>query len=514
VAAALFAALASGCAHRGDAALSDPASGEGGDVVAPSANPPSFTAPGAGPRLANLALPPDLRERSLAAQPSAGPPIVDAAGTAASPKSDARRIGAGQRGPARAVRLSDAVASAVMTYPEIKAFEARTREAKAGIGIARSAMLPTLESRIAFGLNFSGAYEGNAIPYDVARSNNADGRFDGGLVLRQLIFDFGAARSDVERAELSRDAERLKLRDKIDEIAGKTAQTYLRVMEQRALLRLVDEIIAAHEQLARIVAAHAQEGHGTIADVQRVNSRLVDVRAIRSDVSLQQHAAEDQFERLTRMTPGRLLPTPQLRSRVPRDPGAAIAAMLAANPRLAALQNTTRASQKELESQQQSTLPRLNLEVESESKNYRNGPTGRTQAEARAMLALRYKIMDGGLSAATQSQIQARIEGSELLYVNEREQIEQDIRQAYRSIDSAGRKLKLVSDGVESARRVRELYLEQFKGGKRTVFELLDSQMSFFTIRRSQIESQYEGERAVFEILRATGTLTATLASR
>jgi outer membrane protein TolC len=135
------------------------------------------------------------------------------------------------------------------------------------------------------------------------------------------------------------------------------------------------------------------------------------------------------------------------------------------------------------------------------------------QAESRAMLAMRYKIMDGGLSAATQQQVLARIEGSEFLYLNEREQIEQDIRQAYRAIDSAGRKFKLVSDGVASARKVRELYLEQFKGGKRTVFELLDSQMSFFTIRRSQIESQYEGERAVYEVLRAIGRLTETLAS-
>jgi outer membrane protein TolC len=285
------------------------------------------------------------------------------------------------------------------------------------------------------------------------------------------------------------------------------------VLEQRALLNLVDEVIAAHEHLARVIAAHAREGHGTVADVQRVNSRLVDVRAIRADVSLQQQLAEDQFERLTKINPGRLTAAPNLRGRVPATSQIAINAMLTANPRLAALQNTARASQKELESQRASTLPRINLEVDSETKNFRNGPSGRMQAEGRAMVAMRYRIMDGGLSAATQEQILARIEGSQYLYLNEREQIEQDIRQAYRAIESSGRKLKLVTSGVESARKVRELYLEQFKGGKRTVFELLDSQMSFFTIRRSQIESQYEGERAVYEILRATGKLTEVLSA-
>jgi hypothetical protein len=38
--------------------------------------------------------------------------------------------------------------------------------------------------------------------------------------------------------------------------------------------------------------------------------------------------------------------------------------------------------------------------------------------------------------------------------------------------------------------------------------------MSFFTVRRSQIESQFSGQRAIFEILRITGQLATTLAAR
>lgn len=129
------------------------------------------------------------------------------------------------------------------------------------------------------------------------------------------------------------------------------------------------------------------------------------------------------------------------------------------------------------------------------------------------MLAMRYRFMDGGLSSATREQTLARIEGGEFSLLNEREQLEQNIRQAYRSIDSSRSKLRLVQSGVSSARKVRELYLEQFKGGKRTVFELLDSQMSLFTVRRNQIESQFESRRAAYEIFRATGTLTQILAS-
>jgi outer membrane protein, adhesin transport system len=410
-------------------------------------------------------------------------------------------------------KLADAVATAILTYPEIKINQARVREAGAGIGIAQSALFPTLDVRVAQGGNFSGSYEGRSVPYK-ASSNALEGRFDGGLILRQLVYDFGAAEADIDRARLLRDAEKQKLQEKVEEIAHRTSQTYLRIIEQRALLALVDEIIVAHEQLARIVQAHNAEGHGTVADVQRVASRLVDVRAIRADVSLQLLAAEDQMSRFTKQPPGRLAPVPDYTRSIPKSPAAAIARVLTQNPRLGALMATRQATQRELDSYQASILPKINLEVETESKNFRTGQLGRTQAEGRAMLAIRYRLMDGGLSAATQEQIGARINGAELSYVNEREQIEADIRQAYRAIDSANRKSRLVSEGVEASRQVRELYLEQFKGGKRTIFELLDGQMSYYTIRRSQIESQFEGRRAVFDILRATSDLTLALSGK
>jgi TolC family type I secretion outer membrane protein len=412
-----------------------------------------------------------------------------------------------------AMRLADAVASAVLTFPEIRINQSRVREASAGVGVAEAGLYPTLDFRFANGVNFSGAYEGRNIPYDRA-ANAVDARLDGGLILRQLVYDFGSTSADIDRARFVRDAEKMRLQEKIDDVAHRTSQTYLKIIETRALLALVEETIATHEELLRVVQAHQSEGHGTAADVQRVNARLVDVRAIRSDVSLQLVAAEDQLSRLTQHLPGKLQPVPDLAREIPRSSTAAIERVLQRNPRLGALQAIRQSTQKELESFSASILPRINLEVDSEVKNFRNGPQGRTQAEGRAMMAMRYRLIDGGISAATKDQMSARIVGADFSLLNEREQIEADIRQAYRSIDSAARKMRLVAEGVESAKRVRQLYLEQFKGGKRTVFELLDGQMSYYSIRRSQIENQFEGRRAMFDILKATGDLTVALSRR
>ncbi|MGL4974131.1 MAG: TolC family protein, partial [Bosea sp. (in: a-proteobacteria)] len=373
-----------------------------------------------------LILPPQMRDAATTGSlPGAAPSTAaDAvAGMLARESKQAKTFAKGQ------IRLADAVASAVMTYPEIKINEARVREAKAGIGIAESGLYPSADLRLASGGNFSGSYEGRAIPYKTA-SNDVDGRFDGGLILRQLVYDFGATRSDIERARYLRDAEKMKLREKIDDIAYRTSQNYLKILEQRSLLRLIDETIAAHVELARIVQAHNKEGHGTAADVSRVSSRLVDVRAIRSDISLQLLAAEDQFQRLTRHKPTGLGNVPEFGKLIPASPAAAISQMMANNPKLAGLQATRQSAEKELEFQRTSALPKFNLEVETESKNFRSHVQGRTQTEGRAMMAMRYRLLDGGLSTATNQQIRARIEGSEMTYLNEREQLEADIRQA------------------------------------------------------------------------------------
>lgn len=425
------------------------------------------------------------------------------------------------KAPAKAVRpaaagslnrLPDAVAHAVLGNPEVRVVEARVEEARAGIRIAEAGLKPVVEGSVANGPNYSGNFSGTSLPYTNAAGRN-NGRLDAGLSLRQLVFDFGATQSDVDRAAFLRDSERHKLREKIDEIAFKTAQTYTRILELRAIEGLVRETLGAHQKLLEIVEAQAREGHGTIADVNRIKSRLVDVTTIQTDVSLQRLGAEDQFERLTRHRPGALGPMPGLRHALPRDAGAAIALALSRNPKLASMAAARNSVEKELEYQKASVLPRVSLEASSDSKNYYTARAGRSEVELKTMLAVRFKIFDGGLGQATEDQINARLKGNEMGYLNERELMEADLRQSYRAISSAEQKQRLLGAGVRTAQSVRELYLEQFKGGKRTIFELLDSQMALYTARRSQIEAQYDAARAVYDVLRNTGELTRVLAN-
>jgi outer membrane protein TolC len=61
---------------------------------------------------------------------------------------------------------------------------------------------------------------------------------------------------------------------------------------------------------------------------------------------------------------------------------------------------------------------------------------------------------------------------------------------------------------------VTERYVEQFDAGKRTVFELLDSETTVFAMDKNRITGEFEEIRARYGILRHMGALTANIAGR
>ena len=58
---------------------------------------------------------------------------------------------------------------------------------------------------------------------------------------------------------------------------------------------------------------------------------------------------------------------------------------------------------------------------------------------------------------------------------------------------------------MAASRKARDLYKEQFQGGKRTLFELLDIQTAAFNAERAAILNMFEERRAVYGVLSTLG---------
>jgi outer membrane protein TolC len=58
---------------------------------------------------------------------------------------------------------------------------------------------------------------------------------------------------------------------------------------------------------------------------------------------------------------------------------------------------------------------------------------------------------------------------------------------------------------VSASASARDLYTEQFSGGKRTLFELLDIQTAYFNAKRAAILNMFEERRSAYSVLQILG---------
>jgi len=407
--------------------------------------------------------------------------------------------------------ISEAVRIALIDHPLINLADARIRDALSGIGVARSQLYPQLDGRAAIGHGVTGNYaDSSTRPYWSDKNAYGAGRGEGSLSGKQLLYDFGATKADVAKNAALYDSEALKLQEQTETVSGQVADIYLKILEQRALLEAASENVVALEKIVKLVDENEKNGNGTVADIKRVRSRLIDSQSAVADARSELQSGSDRFKRLVRAVPGTLHNDLTYSRVIPRVPEEVIRQLPEINPRVRALEASYRAARHEIEAQRANVLPKVSLESDVVAKGNRT-LNDKTEIDAKGMVVFRYKFLDGGLHANLMDQLNTRLVQAEMRMRNDRDEVEADIRRQYRILDVARAKAASLKDNVETALKARQLYDEQFRGGKRTLLELLDIQTTYYTARRTEIANTFEEQRAVHAVLASMGRLTSVL---
>jgi len=165
--------------------------------------------------------------------------VVAVAGPSASMPAEvntsSRRAGADAKG----VSLSDAVTAAVLSHPLMGAQAAKVTGSLADVRTAQGATKPQLQVYAGSGGSYLGSYSNSPSQFGSVEVPGSS-RSDAGFTLRQLVYDFGAARADIARSKSLVDAERLRLADQAEDIALRTVNAYLNLLEQGELIALID----------------------------------------------------------------------------------------------------------------------------------------------------------------------------------------------------------------------------------------------------------------------------------
>jgi adhesin transport system outer membrane protein len=411
---------------------------------------------------------------------------------------------------AKPATLSDAVTRALSDNPQVGLAIARVDEAAALVNVAKAPLYPQAEASVAGGHGLTGNYASNIGDYWSTKNAMGAARVETNLIAKQLLFNFGATTADIDRAARTLDSQSLQSVATAEDVAYSVSQAYLNVLQQRELLKLADENLAALKDIARLVDENERNGNATLADVKRARARVLDAQTFRSDQDYQLHLATDRFRRLARAEPGALRAPKPLSRNLPATKEAALQEAYRANPAILSLQSSIVAGKRELDAVKLGTLPSLNLEAGVTGK-HNAGEKNKTELDVRTVAAMRYKLLDGGLQSAQIDQAASRIVQQEMKLQSQKDDIEADLRQFYWQLESARGKQAGLSDGVETSLKARELYNEQFRGGKRTLLELLDVETAYFNARKTQITNRFDEQLATFGIIKAVGRFVRTV---
>lgn len=393
--------------------------------------------------------------------------------------------------------LTDAIIASLKGNPEIQISLAQQDDARFAVNEARAGYLPRIDVTGAWGREFA---------RNIPQAATQRFRSEATVSLNQNLWDFGVTINDIKRARASYRSAQWGTRERIEAISYDIANAYLGVLLQQNLVALAEGEIASVKKILRIVTVQKDLGLTTAADVERAQTRLDNVRSQLLDRQSALEQARNAYKRLTDHMPLRAAEVPAAGSALPESADVAVDLIDTRSPRLAQAVEDRRSLDKQYDSQADTALPRLGLTIASDYRQDVLGATGRA-IDARAMVTFSYRLYNGGAATATKHRIAARLRQADYELDRRRREVEQDIRVDYASLGAAREKIATIEAEIASAQKVADLYKQQFRGGRRTVFDLLDAEQLLFAAKAKQTANQIALRAAEYRVLQKLGGL-------
>lgn len=394
--------------------------------------------------------------------------------------------------------LRDAIIASLKSNPDIQIAVAQQDDAHYGVAEARAGYMPHLDMTVGYGP-------------EIARPNSTVAttrrqRLEGTVTLTQNIWDWGVTINDIKRARASYRAAQWATREQIEAISFDITNAYLGILQQQKLIALTKDEIAATRKLQRMVTVQKELGLTTQADVDRAKARAENIQSTLLDRQSALQQARDAYKRLTDHLPGTAVDLPPTVNALPETVEEAVDLIDDHSPRMAQAVEDRRSLDRQYASQTGTFLPRVGLQVQGNHKYDVMGVTGRSD-DARAMVTMSYSFLNGGADVALRNRIGARLRQADYELDRRRREVEQDIRADFQSLGAARQKIATINSEIESAQRVADLYKQQFREGKRSVFDMLDSQQVLFAARGSAVANEIAMHLAEYRVLQKLGGL-------
>ncbi|HEY0779051.1 MAG TPA: TolC family protein [Gemmatirosa sp.] len=394
--------------------------------------------------------------------------------------------------------LVSLVTDAVANNRDLRVAQARVREYRGALGVARSGFFPQVTGTAARSTN-------QAVLGPLGFKYNAT----------QIVGDaswqldvWGQTRRTAEAARFDLGAQQEDLRATTLTLVGDVATAYLQIRELDENLALADTTVASRRVTLQIARRRFEQGVTSELDVRTFEAELADPATRVATLALQRTQQENQLALLL----GRG-PTPIPRGRPLAEVVAAVTvpdsisgALIAGRPDVRAAVRTLQASIARVGAAVASRLPTVTV-----SGDYGTQQPGYTNLFRKsgeiytAQAGISVPLFTGGRLAAQEREARAVADQA-------RGQYEQTVLSAQREADNALAGVRLGRDQfVAQATQVRALQQAfaiaqaRYRTGISTYLEVLDAQRSLFTAQLALVQDERQYLVATVDLYRALG---------
>jgi outer membrane protein TolC len=385
---------------------------------------------------------------------------------------------------------------------------ALVREARARVTQQKAFRLPQA------GVNNFIFRQGPVVPsFDGGNDAVPAWRWNVGVFLSQVLFDWGQREAAQRAAQRNVDAARFREGETVNDVRLVVSTAFYNVQRALELVTVAAERVKNATEQLRVAKAKFETDVAPRFDVIRTEAELAaaqqELIEAQNDVSL----SEATFNTAL----GRDVVTPVVLERKPLPEPPALEferlrnAAVTARPGLEAIRQEIRAGQQTVRSRRAENKPQVGLSTSYDRPN--PGGFASTDYRYSAGLVMTWPFLDSGLTRGRVREAQAQIEVDRQFLEQSRQQVELDVRQAQLDVEEARKRIETAQKEQASAREALRVAEVRYGAGVGTNVEVTDAQVAVARAGQNLANAQFDYQAALSRLEFATGVPLPTLLS-
>jgi NodT family efflux transporter outer membrane factor (OMF) lipoprotein len=386
---------------------------------------------------------------------------------------------------------------------DLKAAEARFRQARALIGYARAAELPT----IGVGTQIGSLRDSPNQPYFPLANSHATSDFRLPLDASYEVDLWGRIRRSVVAASEAAQASAADLETVRLSLHAELAIDYYELRSADALQQVLDETVKAYTESLQLTQARLEGGASPESDLARAKTQLDTARVQSTDIAVRRAQYEHAIAVLIGQPPASFsLPPASLEWQPPAVPVGVPSELLQRRPDIAAAERRAGAANEQIGIAIAAYYPTLSLSGvggfdSTASSNWFDWPD-RFWAVG---LSIAETIYDGGRRHAGTAAARAAYDGAIANYRQTSLVAFEEVEDNLAALRILERESEQEDEAVESARNSLRIFDNRYRGGLDNYLQVITAQTAYLDNERNQVDIRRRRMAATVLLVKALG---------